>query len=346
MRRPRPQARLDPVETPVDPREHTNQRPEYRTPSEAERTFRHSGWLPLRRRIDAALRRTAQSASRVTAFNACGCNAWVLVHDSDASAVRIACDKCHDRFCVPCSRDRSYLIRTNLTDAIEHTSRGQRDPSVVTHRFVTLTLRSLPTDRLADLLDRLYDAFRRLRQTTLWRRRVRGGAAICEVKRTRSNRWHPHLHVVMQGRFLPKHELQAAWSRATNGSYVVDIRKLDDARSVARYVSKYVSKGIDSSVSGDDDLLDEAVIALKGRRLLLTFGSWRKYSLLRPPSPSGWKRACSLDDFMDRLRRQDPWAIETYEHLESDAYTDDLRHYVRDGPAQPPLCLTLPECRT
>jgi hypothetical protein len=36
--------------------------------------------------------------------------------------------------------------------------------------------------------------------------------------------WHPHLHVIAEGRFLDKHALSAAWHHATGDSFVVDIR--------------------------------------------------------------------------------------------------------------------------
>ena len=145
-------------------------------------------------------------------------------------------------------------------------------------RFITFTLCGSGKDKLNDLVDRLYKSFRYLRSHPVWERQL-GGAAFLEIKRSsKSDRWHPHLHVISEGKFIPQSDLSDAWRSITHDSYVVDIRPCG-GETTKRYVCKYASKPLNSSFADVPAHLDEAIEALKGRRLCLTFGTWYGTSL-------------------------------------------------------------------
>lgn len=261
-------------------------------------TFRHSGWQRDRRRVLAALQALHPNTSRLDRFKECGSNAWVMVDDEDPGRFRIVADLCHDRFCRPCARARGATIAANL-----RTYLGKRP-----FRFVTLTIR---TDGLSlkDALDKLYRSFARLRRSSLWTSRVDGGCAICEIKRGRdAQRWHPHLHLILEGRYLPQAELKKHWLRITRDSFVVDVRMGRSTDEAAGYVTKYVSKPFDQAVVESPDSLREAMHALHGRRLVLTFGTWRGWRLLDTPSPTGWSPVASLEDLLVRAESGEAYA--------------------------------------
>lgn len=226
--------------------------------------FRHSGWWPMRRRIFAALERTNQTRSRLCAFGSCGAGAWIEQSSEDPTRYRVKHSHCHDRLCTPCANARSF----NLSQALLHLIEGKP------HTFITLTLCG-KGEGLSELIDRLYKHFRALRLHPTWSEKVRGGAAFLEVKWSdKAQRWHPHLHIICDAGFIHQGELSSVWRGITKDSFIVDIRKVRDSGVSARYVTKYASKPLNASFSNTPKLLDEAIVALKGRRLCLCFGTW------------------------------------------------------------------------
>jgi hypothetical protein len=231
------------------------------TPGES---FMHSGWSLTRRKVIASMFRTRQSESRIKAFMSCGRNAWIEAANDDPTRLRMRCTCCHDRLCQPCAATRAFRIR----DAMMGMIHGKRC------RFITLTLCGKKSDKLTDLVDRLYKSFRALRLHPTWANAVDGGAAFLEIKRSsKADRWHPHFHIIAEGRFLPQADLSDAWRSITKDSYVVDVRDARD-EAVSHYVAKYASKPLNSSFANNPSHLDEAMEALKGRRLCTCFGSW------------------------------------------------------------------------
>jgi hypothetical protein len=202
---------------------------------------------------------------------------------------------CHDRFCMPCGRERSRVIATNIKLKTEGKAA----------RFLSLTLKS-HTESLADLLAKLTQDFTALRRTKLWRKRVTGGVAFLEIKWIASTeRWHPHIHCLVQGRYIPQDELSRTWLKITGTSSIVDIRIATDDKHVTHYICKYASKPLDHTVVLDADRLDEAIVALKGKRLCMTFGTWRGYKLTEPQESGTWVQLGTLAEIIDRAEAGD-----------------------------------------
>jgi hypothetical protein len=282
--------------------------------------WRHSGWADHRNRVYHALQRTGQTDRRLGAFAACGSAVFVQQHKDDPALFRLAGSGCHDRFCLPCAQRRAFAIQTRLL------ARLGRQPA----RFLTLTLRT-GTEPLADSLDKLYRCFSQLRRLPLWRKCVTGGVAFLELKWIpETERWHPHLHCLIQGSFLPQASLKADWLRVTRDSSIVDIRLVRSQNDAAHYVSKYASKPFNTSFLFDPPRLDEAVVALAARRLALTFGSWRGYRLTPNPDESDWTTIGLLSDVCDRADAGDTEAMRALH-----AINQDLLHAIT-GPRSPP----------
>lgn len=141
-------------------------------------------------------------------------------------------------------------------------------------RLVTLTLR-MNTAPLSDQLTRLNKCYARLRRRKLWTLSQKGGISFVEVKRRpESHTWHAHLHILTEGSYVPKAALSTAWFEITGDSMIVDIKLCKSGEDAARYVAKYASKGVHGGVENDPEMLDEAITALKGRRLYACFGCW------------------------------------------------------------------------
>lgn len=252
--------------------------------------FRHSGWQEARCRVYRALCETSVSRSRRSAFPRCGRSYWVLASRDDPDLYRTVPETCHDRFCRPCNNDRALRIRRNLAT---HLTEG-------TYRFVTLTLKHTPAP-LTMQLDHLLHSFRLLRRSKLWKRRVPGGAAFLEITwNPDTRRWHPHLHVIVTGKYIPRHDLSVLWKSITKDSHILDIRFVRDTAAAVNYVAKYATKSLSNTVVNDHSALREAIEALAGRKTIYAFGCWARWKLLGNPDDESWAVLYSADDLRNR----------------------------------------------
>jgi hypothetical protein len=211
-----------------------------------------------------SMNRTGQSPSRRRGFGECGSYSWFEQNVASPGRFRIRYNHCHDRLCTPCANARSARICEALMAQI-----GGQPVS-----FITLTLCG-KGEALSDLVDRIYKHFRALRLHPTWQDKVRGGAAFLEIKwNDKSQRWHPHLHIIADADFIPQGELSTIWRTISKDSFIVDVRRVKNADVTGHYVTKYASKPLNSSFMNTTALLDEALLALKGRRLCLCFGTW------------------------------------------------------------------------
>jgi hypothetical protein len=273
---------LDPPETSVDPTgvDLVWDRVEHAPPLLTGP--RHDAWHKRRERVYRGLLQANVSNSRAEAFRTCGTSWWVLRQKSNENAYMLCPDYCHDRFCEPCQAARSRAIRAGLKEQL----------TADAYRFLTLTIKHTD-DPLSEQLTRLYSSFRRLRGTKLWREVVDGGIAFLELTRNvESGQWHPHLHCILSGRWIPAAELARAWRRATGDSHVIDIRFVRDKMQVATYVSKYATKAYTHKEHYPEPCLVEAIQALRGRRTVVTFGTQAPLRTKMPRATGDWVCVC------------------------------------------------------
>lgn len=274
-----PPTHLAPQETPVETEGAEPLPTSLRLPLTLTDTFRHSGWRADRQRIFDALQRNRSPWRRLQAFAECGSSCWILHSTAQTDLYRVVPDYCHDRFCVPCGGSRRATIRRNLEANLS------RQP----HRMLTLTVRSAD-EPLAELVRRLYTAFRRLRQRALWKERVRGGVAFLEITYNPDRRsWHPHLHAILEGGYIDLQLLIREWLSCTGDSHNVKINRIRSRTETILYVTKYATKPLPSVVIHQPDALDEAIRMLHARRTVLCLGTWRHWKLLSNPEDEGWE---------------------------------------------------------
>ena len=262
-----------------------------------------------RTKVVGAFERIMVHESRMYSYLGCGSGAWIVKAPGDPPRFALRSECCHDRWCPACSKSRAMVLRSNLEPLIK----GK------TVRFVTLTLKH-DESPLRQKLDRLADCFAKIRTYRIWMDHVDAGVAFTEVKHNdETGRWHPHVHVLTVGKFLNHQQLRDAWLAVTGDSHVVDIRLVKDETTVARYVTKYVTKPADNSLYRNPQALDEAIIAMKGRRLVTTIGSWRGTRLLRNETLSEWEPVMPWPELLKQCRMGDADCIEIYRSI---AHTD------------------------
>lgn len=286
-------------------------------PSEDEGvTFRHSGWTSRRNCVQRALETLDASESRSQRFDSCGSRAWVLESVDEPGVFRISCDRCRDRFCQPCALQRARHIATCVGDF----AKGKE------LRLITLTLRKTGNN-ISEDVNRIYAGFTRLRRRVLWSKSQRGGVYFIEIKRRRNDDgWHTHIHVLSEGRYINKKKLSDAWLDITGDSMIVDVKWCDSGEDAARYVAKYAGKGVHGSCYHDPEILSEAIVAIKGRRLVGKWGTWRSLAFDTDVPPGEWVGVDSLRRLIDRSLRRDPVAIGILAQLKGgDKCTTDAR---------------------
>jgi hypothetical protein len=104
---------------------------------------------------------------------------------------------------------------------------------------------------------------------------------------------------------------------------------------VTHYITKYASKPLDPTVVRVPDRLDEAVVALKGKRLCMTFGLWRGYKLTEPPESGTWIQLGTLDEILEQAEQGDPAAQTALEALRVE-YAPSTR--APPAPTAPNVC--------
>jgi hypothetical protein len=165
-------------------------------------------------------------------------------------------------------------------------------------RFITLTLHHRDQD-LHLSLKQLQSYFSRLRNTVFWRSVVTAGAAFLEIKRSSNTRgWHPHLHIVVEGKYVPHAILKAIWHRITGDSYIVDVRPVRSTGELIRYVTKYVSKPLDNSIFESTETTEQAIRAMHGKRTCTTFGTWRGRNLTIESDETEWLSVAPLAELL------------------------------------------------
>jgi hypothetical protein len=197
----------------------------------------------------------------------------VFARNNTSGYVRVLARSCHLRFCPICNRSREKLIRHNVTEWLEKKSYP---------KFLTLTLKNSSED-LRGEIDRLYQCFRSLRRIKMIKDQVRSGIWFFQITRSKDHQtWHPHLHCILTGGYIPVRKLSKAWMKLTEESMIVDIRLIRDVQSAACEVARYCSSACNVNTLNCDEMfvLD---CALKHRRICGTWGGARKQRLTSSP---------------------------------------------------------------
>jgi hypothetical protein len=198
----------------------------------------------------------------------CGC-AMEIVADPDTGIAQTWTSRCKNPLCPTCAQKRAAQLRDQLNVAVA----TMKDP-----RTIILTLKSCDTDIGRQLAD-LRNYFNRLRRTPLWKRSVRGGVATIEVTlNAKTQAYHPHIHLIYDGAFIPVELLRKEWHTITNDSWIIWITQVADRKNAVAELCKYISKPARLTAWAPDKIISYA-LGTKGRRFFSTFGTLYRVNL-------------------------------------------------------------------
>lgn len=244
---------------------------------------------------------TEPKQSRFDRFEECG-KSFAIEYSPSTEKTRVRVKTCSNRFCPACNerlgRERMEILQRPLT--------GRTNL-----KFVTLTLQHSEIP-LAKQIKHLKQSFRRLRQSQSWR--MSHGIAVIECKLTARNEWHPHLHIICAGNFMPNQVLSDAWRIASRGSYIVKIKGVRKTSEALKYCAKYCCKpcrNIDN-LRANPERACELYSALQRVKMSWHFGD---KSLWNPPAekeqvfdPKDWRVVYTWRDLTRELSANNPIA--------------------------------------
>lgn len=207
--------------------------------------------------------------------------------------------RCKDRICPLCAHARGYRAAQKASVMIQ---------AMNAPRFLTLT-RKHSDEPLVDQVDQLMRWFRELRKSQLWKSHVTGGVYTLELTLNQTtDQWHPHLHIVFDGKFLPHSSCKLEWERVTGQSSIVHLKKVNDCKAAAHYIAEYLGKA-PGMKNWRQSHVEEYATALKSRRMVNTFGNQHGKSL--EPKTENFKVDHSIKfpsprEILESLNQNDP----------------------------------------
>lgn len=301
-------------------------------PTRSQRALFSKAQLTARRRIAQALASSPDfRGSRLSRFQDC-CSVPMLALKVDGTPTATV-GICRDRLCPRCQRLRAIATTSRVIEAVS---------KMDAPRFLTLTLKHDHTRTLKATIEKLFDSFRRLRQDKRWKARVTAGVWVLEVTPGKSaDGWHAHIHSVIDGTYYPQSELSIDWAKATGGSMIVDIRRVNSRSEAAKYIGAYVGKGNNIESWTDDQITDYAAGIFR-RRTLGTFGKLfadLKHAVSDEPETIAARNICSIPQLIDRANGGNVHASVIVEYLARvNALTRRLIATTEETrPAAPPL---------
>ncbi len=200
-------------------------------------------------------------------FHACRTDAWFM-RNKITGEVQVSADTCGLRWCPSCS----HVKEVRAAAAVAAWIPLQQYP-----KFLTLTMKH-SDHTVVEQITELYDAFRRFRKLKWFSDRCTGGIWFFQIKLSDTDdRWHPHLHCIVTGKYLPLRKLSTEWLKVTSDSFVVDVQMVKDHKNAANEVARYCARPVSLSrlsVPTRAVLID----AFHGRRLHGTWGTGRAMS--------------------------------------------------------------------
>lgn len=254
--------------------------------------YSYRGYL-LRPRMNAYVRASEIYAEVDGSFGgkfssrlqACRKHAYFVQHH-ETNMLRVMSSRCKLRWC-PICRDVSRMI---VSSAVDDWLKIQKFP-----KLLTFTMKH-NDDPLQLQIKKLYDCFRKIRKRSLFAKLVSGGVWFFQVKMNKTTgQWHPHVHCVIAGKYLPHAAIKTLWNKITGDSNVIDIRPIKDLEAASSEVARYATSPADITAVDLPRAL-EVYYATKGRRICGSWGSAKGISL-RPTPPTDQGHWSKVADF-------------------------------------------------
>lgn len=212
--------------------------------------------------IDSSAHKRDRSLARRLA--SCGQVARLWLDPAKGKVVTVI-TRCGVRICPWCTHHRTAHATAQILAIMSR----MKEP-----RTIVLTARSTELPLMTQLA-KLRADFKRLRRTKEWKDHNTGGVYTLEVTyNPRASTWHPHVHLITEGKYFPQALLSKLWKQATGDSDITWIQKADNAHKAAIELAGYIGKPAKIKDLPIDKLM-EYIHATRGLRMLQTFGACR-----------------------------------------------------------------------
>jgi len=224
----------------------------------------HAPHRATRDRTIDALAAASTEDLRHQARSMAGCAQSVHLYvDEPTATVREYIHTCKARLCPLCGRRRSQHVADQMQPMVDAMSHP---------RHLVLTVKSAETP-LREQITNLRRWFVKLRATPFWRANVTHGVYTVEATiNVDTGQWHPHLHVIVDGNYLPHQKLRQLWHQVTGTADIVWISDAGNRQGLVRELCKYVGKPQNTSTWTLEQIRTYAA-SVKGTRMVQTFGT-------------------------------------------------------------------------
>jgi len=232
-------------------------------------------------------------------------------------------DTCHHRLCPYCAASRSALMYNEYKGLAQRV--GAKHLVLTLKNVVGLGLERRANGRVMTAIDWIRSCFNRLRNRRLFKTAWKGGVYSIEFTWSPEANWHVHIHVFLNGQYVPQAEISKVWKQITGDSDVVWITARGSMREVLKYVLKPANFTERMSGASDEDVaaaLDDFLGVIGGKHLIAPWGDAWGLSFRE------------LSGFGDRATRQCP-ECDSYEVAVTGPFIESL------PPRAPPVALVL-----
>ncbi len=210
-------------------------------------------------------------ANHVQDLYYCRSTAFFVRH-IETHELRIRSNACHLRWCPLCAASKSSHQKKAVM-VWARTCSGLK--------LMTLTLKHTAAP-LTHQIKNLYRCFALFRKDKAIAKLIRGAVWFIQIKLSeKDNRWHPHVHLIIDSDYIPHNQLVTIWRRITITSKIVDIRAVWNPAYAAAYVGRYAARPASLNLLRREERV-ELALALRGRRLAGTWGTARVVKLTAP----------------------------------------------------------------
>jgi len=215
------------------------------------------------------------------------CRKFAFFYQSNETGkLRVQSSRCKLRWC-PICRDVSRMI---VTSAVDGWLRRRKFP-----KMLTFTLKHSDDDLLVQI-NRIYKSFQKIRQRVFFKQNVTGGVWFFQLKQNpQTEQWHPHIHCLVDGKFINHNKLKELWLKITGDSFVVDVRPVKDLDNASTEVARYATSPADLTNMSLESAWD-VFEATEGKRICGTWGN-AKGMILRPTPQADSDEWSKVADF-------------------------------------------------
>ena len=296
----------------LDPEEKIEQKPTQRP---LERSFVFRKHIQSFDRLNHWLLTRCSDEKLKERVSLCGTDAWIDRSPS-TGRFRIRSRQCKWRGCPVCRTRWALGIRDKIISCTADVAPGRR-------KLATLTVRSSSAP-LRRQVATLWRSYAKLRGRSLWKNAVAGSIAVLEVTfNERTEKWHPHLHCVLDSAYLDQKKLSKKWCHITLGSKIVDVRAIKSLEKVPTYLAKYLLKVPTLPVGCDVRFEDELYDLWNRMRIARFHGTMRMQpgeEIWMPDYPEDWEPVTTLHCLLQRAAAGEPEAAAILDSLQREPF--------------------------